>query len=114
MLHAFTDQPRGKLRWLPHFPRCESRRGARHQHVSHGPQRWGEDDDGQGHWFPCQTAGVRSFAAIDDLRPILQKGDNFKNPENLKERQRFVTDYFAAAGRSGKPQVEFISELVVE
>ena len=73
-----------------------------------------EDDDGQGHWFPCQTAGVRSFAAIDDLRPILQKGDNFKNPENLKERQRFVTEYFAAAGRSGKPQVEFISELVVE
>jgi hypothetical protein len=73
-----------------------------------------EDDEGQGHWFPCQTAGVRSFAAIDDLRPILQKGDNFKNPENLKERQRFVTEYFAAAGRSGKPEVQFISELVVE
>ncbi len=73
-----------------------------------------EDDDGKGHWFPCQPAGVRSFAASDDLRPILQKGDNFKNPENLKERQRFVTEYFAAAGRSGKPEVQFVSELVVE
>lgn len=73
-----------------------------------------EDDDGQGHWFPCQPAGVRSFGAIDEVRPILQKGDNFKNPENLKERVRFLTEHFSAAGRGDKPNVQFISELVAE
>jgi hypothetical protein len=71
-----------------------------------------EDDDGQGHWFPCQVSGVRSFGSIDETRPILQKGDNFKNPENPKERQRLLTEYFTALGRGGKPQVTFVSELV--
>jgi len=74
-----------------------------------------EDDEGKGHWFPAQPAGVRSFGAIDEQRPILQKGDNFKNPQNPKERQRFVTEYFTAAGRNGgKPQVQFMCELVGE
>jgi hypothetical protein len=73
-----------------------------------------EDDDGQGHWFPCQTAGPRSFGGIDDTHPILQKGDNFKNPEKPKERQRYVSEYFTAAGRGGKPQVQFVSEMVAE
>jgi hypothetical protein len=70
------------------------------------------DDEGQGHWFPCQAAGTRSFGAIDEVRPILQKGDNFKNPENPKERQRYVTEYFSAAGRGEKPSVKFLSEMV--
>jgi hypothetical protein len=51
---------------------------------------------------------------LDDLHPIVQKGDNFKNPENPRERQRFVTEYFTASGRGGKPQVRFVSELVAE
>ncbi len=71
-----------------------------------------EDDEGQGRWFPCQPAGTREFGAISDSRPILQKGDNFKNPENPKERQRYVTEYFSAAGRGGKPKVQFVSEIV--
>ncbi len=71
------------------------------------------DDDGKGHWFPCQPAGVRSFGSIDELAPILQKGDSYKNPEK-KERLRFVTNYFNAAGRGGQPDVRFISELVSE
>ncbi len=50
-----------------------------------------DDDDGRGHWFPCQPAGTRAFGSIDDARPILQKGDSFKNPENPKERwQRYL------------------------
>jgi hypothetical protein len=73
-----------------------------------------EDDEGQGHWFPCQPAGEATFGFSDDVRPILQKGDNFKNPENPKERLRFVTEYMTAAGRGGKPQVQFFSELVAE
>lgn len=71
-----------------------------------------EDDEGQGHWFPCQPAGARSFGAIDELRPILQKGDNFKNPENSKEKLRWVKEYFHASGRGGSPQVKFVNEPV--
>lgn len=73
-----------------------------------------EDDENKGHWFPCNPAGARAFGSNEQLPPILQKGDNFKNPENPKERQRYVTEYFSASGRSGKPSVEFISELVAE
>lgn len=73
-----------------------------------------EDDDGAGHWFPCDPAAARSLGAIDDLHPILQKGDSFKNPEHPKERQRFVTEYFNASGRGGNPQVQFVSTLVAE
>lgn len=71
-----------------------------------------EDDEGQGHWFPCQPAGARSFGAIDEVRPVLQKGDNFKNPENPKEKLRWVKEYFHASGRGGSPQVKFVNEPV--
>lgn len=73
-----------------------------------------EDDEGQGHWFPCQPAGPRSFGGIDELRPILQKGDNFKNPENSKEKLRWVKEYFHASGRGRRPRVKFINEPVAE
>jgi hypothetical protein len=73
-----------------------------------------EDDEGKGHWFPCQPAGVRAFGGIDERRPILQKGDNYKNPENPKERLRFLKDFFTCAGRGGEPKIEFVSELVAE
>ncbi len=71
-----------------------------------------EDDDGQGHWFPCQPAGPREFGGYNDVRPILQKGDNFKNPDNSKERLRYLREDFRAAGRAGSPEVKFISEPV--
>ncbi|MEX0977500.1 MAG: transglutaminase-like domain-containing protein [Pirellulales bacterium] len=73
-----------------------------------------EDDEGQGHWFPCQAAGVRSFGAIDEVRPIMQKGDNFSNPENPKEKLRWVKEYFHASARGANPKVKFISEPVAE
>lgn len=73
-----------------------------------------EDEEGQGHWFPCQPAGARSFGATDDVRPILQKGDTFKNPENSKEKLRWMKEYFHAAGRGSRPKVTFISEPVAE
>jgi hypothetical protein len=71
-----------------------------------------EDDEGQGHWFACEVAGDRSFGGITNMQPILQKGDNFKNPENPKERLRWLKEYFHAAGRGGSPQVKFVSEPV--
>lgn len=73
-----------------------------------------EDDDGKGHWFPCQPAGMRSFGGIDERRPILQKGDNFKNPENPKERVRYLKEFFTGAGRGGTPKIDFVCDLVGE
>jgi transglutaminase-like putative cysteine protease len=73
-----------------------------------------EDDEGKGYWFPCQPAGQRLFGGIDELRPILQKGDNYKNPDNSKERLRYVSEHFTAASRNAKPSVEFVCELVNE
>ncbi len=76
------------------------------------PEFYLEDPQGEGRWFPCQIAGPRSFGTIDDDKPILQKGDNFKNPEDRKERLRYLTEYFNAAGRGKAPQVTFVSELL--
>ena len=73
-----------------------------------------EDDEGRGHWFPCQVAGVRSFGTIDDVRPVMQKGDNFSNPENPKEKLRWVKEYFHASARGANPKVKFVSEPVAE
>jgi transglutaminase-like putative cysteine protease len=70
------------------------------------------DDEGQGHWFPCEPAGDRAFGGNQEVQPILQKGDNFKNPENPKERLRWVKEYFHASGRGASPQVKFVSEPV--
>jgi hypothetical protein len=71
-----------------------------------------EDDDGEGYWFPCVLIGNSPLGVLDEVRPALQKGDNFKNPEDTKEKLRYVREFFQAAGRGGSPKVEFISEPV--
>lgn len=73
------------------------------------PEFYVEDADGKGYWFPCQAAGDRAFGYMPDLRPILQKGDNFKVPEK-KERQRYVAEFLT--GKKGKPDVRFVREVV--
>ncbi len=78
------------------------------------PEFYLEDPQGEGRWFPCQITGPRSFGTTDDDKPILQKGDNFTNPEDRKERLRFLTEYFNAAGRGKAPKVTFVSELLDE
>ena len=47
-----------------------------------------EDEEGTGHWFPCQVAGNRAFGEMPDHRPILQKGDNFPSPRTRRDRMR--------------------------
>jgi len=59
------------------------------------PEFYLEDDKGKGHWFPCQSAGAREFGGINDTRPILQKGDNFRGP---KGKQRYMAEHL-----TGKP-----------
>jgi hypothetical protein len=72
-----------------------------------------QDAQGQGHWYPCQVAGTREFGGISDLRPVLQKGDNIRVPEN-REPQRFVAEYLTGKGGRGmgQPRVEFVRKLL--
>lgn len=62
------------------------------------------DAEGKGLWFPCQLHNDRQFGTVNDTRPILEKGDNFRVPE--KGPQRFVAETLKGEG-SGRPQVEF-------
>lgn len=75
------------------------------------PEFYLEDAEGQGHWFPCQAAGTRQFGSMEEYRPILQKGDRFKTPE--QSLQRYVAEYFkAAAVKGGKPKPQFVQEML--
>ena len=77
------------------------------------PEFYLEDEQGQGHWFPCQVAGTRNFGSMPEYLPILQKGDRFKVPEK-NEVQRYLADYLSAKKVLGRndPQVEFIRQLL--
>ena len=75
-----------------------------------------EDDQRKGHWFPCDAAAdERIFGEIEDSRPILQKGDNFRVPEK-KERQRYVGEFLRGlpASKGAKPQFRAVRHLVSE
>lgn len=74
------------------------------------PEFYLEDNEGEGHWFPCQAAGSRAFGEIAEFRPIMQKGDNFRVPERPRDRQRYVAEFLTGAG--GQPTVQFIRETV--
>jgi Transglutaminase-like superfamily len=83
-----------------------------HEHCY--PEFYLVDDKGKGHWFPCQAAGTRSFGGIPEHRPILQKGDNFRDPDRPKIQLRYVSEFVkgSAVKGGGKPSVEFVRELV--
>lgn len=68
-----------------------------------------EDDKGEGHWLPCRLTGTKEFGSIDERQPILQKGDNFKVPEE-KQPVRFVPEFLKGTG--GRPDVEFVRETL--
>jgi len=74
------------------------------------PEFYLEDEDRNGYWFPCQAAGDRVFGGIPELRPILQKGDNFKTPEKPKETQRYVAEFLTGkpVPGGGQPRVKFL------
>jgi hypothetical protein len=74
------------------------------------------DDKGTGHWFPCQSAGKREFGGISEMRPILQKGDNFRPPKGTKERQRYMAERVIGTPMpgGGQPQVRWVHETVAK
>jgi hypothetical protein len=62
------------------------------------PEFYLMDDKGEGHWFPCQSAGAREFGGISELRPIWQKGDNVYSPIK-KRRQRYLDFDMSITGK---------------
>jgi hypothetical protein len=70
------------------------------------------DEQGRGHWFPCQAAGAdRQFGSMIENRPILQKGDNYTVPGE-RGPQRYVKQMLTAQDAAAPPQVRFILERV--
>jgi hypothetical protein len=75
------------------------------------PEFYLVDDEGKGHWFPCQVAGTRAFGEMPEFRPILQKGDNFRPPYNRGgDRQRYLAEHLT--GNGGQPKVQFVRKLL--
>jgi hypothetical protein len=78
------------------------------------PEFYLQDSQGKGTWFPCQIAGDgHVFGEMDEERPILQKGDNFKVPEE-KGPQRYVKQFLKATNADAQPEVKFVLEKVKE
>jgi hypothetical protein len=65
-----------------------------------------KDKGPKGAWYPCVVHEQSELGACADLRPIIEKGDNFKVPED-KSVQRFVKEFLTGKGGGGKPAVEF-------
>ncbi len=76
------------------------------------PEFYLEDGDGEGTWFPCESAGQRAFGEMPLARIVFQKGDNFRIPERPKDRLRYASDWARGvpARSGGKPRVKFIRE----
>ena len=75
------------------------------------PEFYLVDDTGKGYWFPCQAAGSASFGGIPERRPILQKGDNFHDPDRPETKLRYVSQFLKAtpAGKGvGRPSVQWV------
>jgi len=72
------------------------------------PEFYLEDQEGVGYWFPCQAAGDRQFGQMHEYRPILQKGDRFKVPEESGQ-QRYVASFFTCKQRPMVPGAPNIS-----
>jgi hypothetical protein len=66
-----------------------------------------QDKTPKGAWYPCVVHEQAELGACTDFRPIIEKGDNFKVPED-KAVQRFVKEFLTGkGGTGGKPAVEF-------
>ena len=74
------------------------------------PEFYLVDQQNKGHWFPCQAAGTRAFGEMPEHRPILQKGDNFPDPNNPRKRTRYLAEHLTGKSfkGAGKPSVKFI------
>jgi hypothetical protein len=61
----------------------------------------------KGTWYPAVIHEPAELGACNDFRPIMQKGDNIKVPEEAAV-QRYVKEFLKGkGGTGGKPSVEF-------
>jgi len=67
------------------------------------------DEEGEGHWFPCQAAGTRQFGEMNERRPVLQKGDRFK-VSGQKEMQRYAQPTLKCQDASAALSIQQIAE----
>ncbi len=76
------------------------------------PEFYMEDEAGNGCWHPCQAAGTRAFGSMPDQLPILQKGDDFRDPDRPGKSLRYVAEFLKGSGVAGggKPVVSWIRE----
>jgi hypothetical protein len=76
------------------------------------PEFYMEDESGNGSWHPCQAAGTRAFGCMPDQLPILQKGDDFRDPDRPGKSLRYVAEFLKGSGVAGggKPVVSWIRE----
>jgi hypothetical protein len=76
------------------------------------PEFYMEHAEGEGYWYPCESAGTRAFGEMPLARTILQKGDNFRVPER-KEKLRYASDFAIGLPTpgGGKPKVKYIREI---
>lgn len=75
------------------------------------PEFYLEDEDGKGHWFPCQAAGSYQFGSMSEQRPILQKGDRFKI-SGQRELVRYAQPTLKCKDASGAIEIEPITEQI--
>lgn len=70
------------------------------------------DDEKEGYWFPAQVAGTEELGSMQDTRVILQKGDNFRLPEEPKTEALYVKELFMGKVKDGggNPEHQFIQE----
>ncbi len=70
------------------------------------------DAEGELHWFPCESAGMRAFGEMPTPRVIMQKGDLFRVPERPRERFHYASEYMTVdpVPGSGRPKQHFIRE----
>jgi hypothetical protein len=80
------------------------------------PEFYLQDDEGKGHWFPCQAGGTRAFGEMPEHRPILQKGDNLLLSEpgsRRRKKYRFLPSNLVIADRRpglSPPRFEIVLE----
>ena len=75
------------------------------------PEFFLQDKEGNGHWFPCQAAGMYEFGAMSEIKPIVQKGDRFRVPGH-RSTLRYVQPTVAARDAAANPTVEWIMQRV--
>lgn len=71
------------------------------------PEFYLVDENGDGHWFPCQAAGSRAFGHMPEAKPILQKGDKFKIPGQPKP-MRYNQPTLKARNAASDPTMTWI------